>query len=149
MTNSDASRQVQYYYHLWREMNAIYADWAKKHDLSYNALLILYSLWDAKIYCTQSFICKQWMLPKQTVNSILKDFEKKGFVSLGSSFYDQRKRGVRLTNAGIEYAKPIIPKLQELETSVMERMGSDRAEAMIKNTSLFIDYFKEGMNDDE
>ena len=43
----------------------------KKHDISYNALLILYSLWNAKHYCAEDDL-RQWMLPKQTVNTILK-----------------------------------------------------------------------------
>lgn len=145
---SNASKLVQRYYHVWREMNKIYADWAKKHDISYNAMLVLYSLWNGEIYCTQKMICEQWMLPKQTVNSILKDFEKKGLVYLDSSIYDQRKRGIRLTDAGIEYAKPIIPTLQKLETTVMEKLGDEKANAIITNTSLYIEYFKEGMKDE-
>ena len=124
----------------------IYADWAKKHDISYNALLILYSLWNGKYYCTQKMICQQWMLPKQTVNTILKDLEKKELVSFGATPYDHRKRGICLTDSGIDYAKPIIPKLMELETQVMEKLGNERAEAIIENTALFIEYFKEGMD---
>ena len=81
MTTNEASKQVARYYHVWRETNRIYSDWAKKHDISYNALLILYSLWNAKHYCTQKMICDQWMLPKQTVNTILKEFEKKSWYS--------------------------------------------------------------------
>lgn len=148
MTINDSSRQVQRYYHVWRETNMIYLDWAKKHDISYNALLILYSLWNGKYYCTQKVICGQWMLPKQTVNTILKNFEKRELVYFGSTPYDHRKRGIRLTNAGIEYAKGIIPKLMELETQVMEKLGSDRADALIENTSLFIRYFREGMKNE-
>ena len=146
MTTNEASKQVARYYHVWRETNRIYSDWAKKHDISYNALLILYSLWNAKHYCTQKMICDQWMLPKQTVNTILKEFEKKELVFFGSTPYDHRKRGIRRTDAGIAYAQDVIPKLMELETQAMEKMGKDRADALIENTALFIDYFKEGMN---
>lgn len=109
MTTNEASKQVKRYYHVWRETNIIYSDWAKKHGISYNALLILYSLWNAKHYCTQKMICDQWMLPKQTVNTILKDFEKKELVAFGPTPYDQRKRGIRLTDAGIAYAQDVIP----------------------------------------
>ena len=34
----------------------------------------------------------------------------------------------------------------ELERKAMKKMGKDRADALIENTALFIDYFKEGMN---
>lgn len=148
MLENNASKLVKRYYHVWCEMNKIYADWAKKHDISYNAMLVLYSLWEGKIYCTQKMICNQWMLPKQTVNSILKDFEKKGLVCFDPSFYDQRTRGIRLTDAGIEYAKPIIPSLQKLEAEVMEKLGEAKANAIIENTSLYIEYFKEGMDNE-
>lgn len=54
----------------------LYRIWAKKHQLNYNALVILYTLNDYK-KCTQKQICEWWALPKQTVHGILLDFEKK------------------------------------------------------------------------
>ena len=146
MTTIEAAKQVKRNYHGWGETNIIYDDWANKNGSCYNAMIIIKYLCNEKHYCTQKMICDQWMLPKQTVNTILKDFEKKELVAFRPTLYDQRKRGIRLTDAGIAYAQDVIPKLMELETQAMEKMGKDRADALIENTALFIDYFKEGMD---
>ena len=62
----------------------LYRIWAKKHQLNYNALVILYTLDDYKT-CTQKQICDWWALPKQTVHGILLDFEKKGYITITSN----------------------------------------------------------------
>lgn len=38
----------------------------------------------------------------------------------------------------------MVTRVQELEESVMRRMGPDRSEAMLENTRLYVKYFKEG-----
>lgn len=148
MKQSSSFEQVRQYYVLWREMNNMYEAWSRSNGLSYNAMLILYSLWEDENGCTQKTICQQWTLPKQTVNTILKDYEKKNLIEFSVASNDHRNKLVRLTEAGKAFTKDIIPKLQKLETEVMERLGSERAEAIIENTALFIDYFKEGMSNE-
>ena len=86
-------------------------------------------------------------LPKQTVNTILKEFEKK------KSWYSSVSLLTTTENAASVSPMPALhthktsfQSLMELETQAMEKMGKDRADALIENTALFIDYFKEGMN---
>lgn len=144
-----ATKQLRTYYQLWRETNVVYEEWAKAHGISYNALLILYTLWENPTGCTQTTICIQWTLPKQTVNTILKNLEKKSYIAFEDPIYDQRKRRVVFTDSGRNYASAIIPKLQNLELDVMERIGPERTAAMLESTALFIKYFKEGSSQDE
>ena len=61
------------YYTLWRECNLMYEEWSKEQGLSMNGYLILYSFYDEKDELTQKSISQKWMIPKQTVNTILKD----------------------------------------------------------------------------
>lgn len=65
---------TQLYTELWRETNALYEDWARKHGLSYYELLVILSLSEKDMVHTQKNICRRWQLPKQTVNSIFKKF---------------------------------------------------------------------------
>ena len=37
----------------------------------------LYSFYESNGRCTQKMISEKWNIPKQTVNTILKDFQKK------------------------------------------------------------------------
>ena len=74
--------QLQRFYALWREENAMYDDWAREQGLSSNSALILYSLYEAKESCTQKSISQIWSIPKQTVNRILKEFLANGYIEL-------------------------------------------------------------------
>ncbi|MBO5073654.1 MAG: MarR family transcriptional regulator [Eubacterium sp.] len=50
--------------------------------------------------CTQRKISQRWMIPKQTINMILKEFERKGLVELLPMQEDKRNKLIRLTPAG-------------------------------------------------
>lgn len=69
--------QLNRYYAVWRENNLVYEEWAKAHGLSETGLWVLRAIYYDKESCTQKKISEQWVIPKQTVNMILKDFEKK------------------------------------------------------------------------
>lgn len=148
-TNHNAPlQQMQTYYHYWSEMNRAYENWAKLHGISYNAMNVLYSLWENPTSCTQGTICRQWMLPKQTVNTILKDFEKKGYIRFVNALPDGRKKQIHLTKTGTFYAENIIPKLQQLEVRVISDMGKEQTEAFLNTTAQFVNYFKLYMEED-
>ena len=63
-SKKDKFEQLQRFYALWKEGNAMYEDWAKKHGLSSNGVLVLYSLYEAKDNCTQKSISQNWSIPK-------------------------------------------------------------------------------------
>lgn len=139
-------RELQRYYSLWKDGNAMYEEWAKAHGLSSNGVLVLYSLHGDNGECTQKSISHKWCIPKQTVNTILKDFLNKGYVKMTSDSEDKRNKLVCLTDSGKEFADDIIGKLQNRETYVIEKMGLENIIAMNDNTELFIKLFKSGGN---
>ena len=65
-------------------------------------------------------------ISKQTVNSVLKDFERKGFVELRPMKEDERNKLIRFTPKGQEYADVIISKLRKVELFVSEKWGFTR-----------------------
>ena len=83
------------------------------------------------------------IIPKQTINTILKDFERKGYVELSSSANDKRNKLIKLTPAGMEYARSIIEELRAKELHVMQEMGTIRVRDMNDSQELFIRLFKE------
>ena len=141
--NEQSLNELHRFYSLWRENNAIYEEWSKAHGLSSNELLFLYSLYEDDNECTQRNISQRWFIPKQTVNTILKDFERKGFVELFSSAYDKRNKLIKLTPEGKEYAKGIIEELRAKELHVMHELGTIRVREMNDSQELFIRLFKE------
>jgi len=144
MNREEMKSQVRRYYNIWREMLVSYEEWAKEYGISYNCLLVLYSLWEDRENCTQKEICRQWVLPKQTVNTILKDLQKKGMIDFKVMEKDHRNKSIHLTKEGEGLTEEIIPALQELEASVMEKLGEARSSSLIENTALFAEYFRKG-----
>lgn len=69
--------QLQRYFALWKECTAMYEEWSKDQGLSSNGVFALHSFYESNGRCTQKMISEKWNIPKQTVNTILKDFQKK------------------------------------------------------------------------
>lgn len=136
--------QLQRYYALWKECTAMYEEWSKDQGLSSNRVFALYSFYESNGRCTQKMISEKWNIPKQTVNTILKDFQKKGYINMVSDDSDKRNKLICLTESGMEYTKDIIEKRQSKEIYVIEKMGLENIESLNDNTELFIRLFKEG-----
>ncbi len=132
------------YYTLWRESNLMYEEWAKEQGLSMNGYMILYSFYDETEAPTQKSISKKWMIPKQTVNTILKDYMKKGYIDAVSMPEDKRNKILRLTEAGKAYADQIIGKLQEKELFIMQELGIENMTKMNDIMENFIRFFGKG-----
>lgn len=62
------------------------------------------------------------MIPKQTINIILKEFERKGLVELFPMQEDKRNKLIKFTPAGNVYTYDIISKLRKVELHVIEEM---------------------------
>ena len=139
-----SSIQVKRFYALWREENAMYDDRAKEQGLSSSSALILYSLYEAKEKCTQKSISQMWSIPKQTVNTILKDFSANGYIELSTDKEDKRNKLIMLTPKGKVYAGKIVEALHKRELFAIDRMGLENITRMNDDTELFISLFRNG-----
>lgn len=88
---------------------AVYAGCAKAHRLTVNELFVLDILWFSPEGQTQKEICDRLSANKQTIAAIAGRFLKKGFVSAEEVAEDRRNKRLRLTKAGTDYARGIIP----------------------------------------
>lgn len=136
--------QLQRYYTLWKDCTTAYEEWAKTQGLSSNSVLVLYSFYSGEECCTQKSISQKWCIPKQTVNTILKDFQKKGYVEMAMMQEDKRNKLLRLTNSGKKLADEVIEKLRRKETCVMEAMGLEKIICLNDNLEQFTELFRKG-----
>ncbi len=145
MNNKESKfEQLQRFYALWKEGNAMYEEWAKKQGLSSNSVLVLYSLYELKENCTQKSISQKWSIPKQTINTILKEFSANGYIELLADKEDKRNKLITLTPKGKTYASEIIEALHKRELFAMNQMGLDNVTRMNDDTELFINLFRDG-----
>ena len=143
MTDFLTENYIHRYNTLWRETSVLYEDWAKKRGISYFELLTILSVTEAQTPCTQKGICDQWILPKQTVNSVLANLVKRGWVRLSPSPKDRRNKEILLTGEGKIAAAKIAGDLQEKENAVWLKLGKKRADEMLENTAIYNQFFKE------
>lgn len=141
ITNTDFMEQLNRYYSIWQEYNYVYEEWAKAHGMSINSLLVLSAIHEGGKDCTQKKISQRWMIPKQTINMILKELERKGLVELIQMQEDKRNKLIEFTQAGDEYADAIISRLREVELYVIEELGLERMKQLNDNLALFTELF--------
>ena len=141
-TRNEILRERQRYYALWKESNIVYEEWAKSHGMSANSLLILEALYDG--ICTQKEISQKWCIPKQTINTILKDLEAQGYLELTALEQDKRNKRIELTSKGKLFVDRIITQVQEKELYVIRQMGLERMKSMNDGLELFISLFRAG-----
>lgn len=134
---------IKAYNTLWRETTSLYEDWAKKKGFSYYELLIIISILEMEENCTQKNICRQWFLPKQTVNTILQNFLKKEWILFKVSETDKRNKIIAVTEKGRPYIEKIGMELQNHEYNVWEKLGEKKGKAIIENTILYNKFFRE------
>lgn len=142
------AEELRRYYEVWQETNSVYEEWAKAHGISLNCLLMLVSIDEGGEGCTQKKISSQWMIPKQTVNMLLKDLENKHFVELFPLPQDKRTKQIRFTPEGKAYADAVLSELRKAELFVIEKMGLERIRILNENMALFASLFSEAGGDD-
>lgn len=120
----------------------LYRIWAKKYQLNYNTLVILYTLYDYK-ECTQKQICDWWALPKQTVHGILRDFEKKGYITISANTKNKRERIIVFTKSGEIFARDILEKLHQMEESAMYKLGDETRKQLVDCNMQYYQLLKE------
>lgn len=135
--------EIERHYQLWMATTQFYANWAKQRGMTYNAVLALCTLHSNQEQCTQKMICEQWGMPKQTVNTILKDFEKKGYVTFANMQTDKRNMLISLTDSGKVYANEIETELHKLDNYAVDKVGLDRMKEFNDNVALYLKYSNE------
>lgn len=144
MNHPETLLQLQRYYTLWKDCTAAYEDWSKAQGLSSNGVLVLYSFCNGEEICTQKSISQKWCIPKQTVNTILKDFQKQGYVEMISMPEDKRNKLLRLTPSGQQFANAVVGKLRQKEIQILDEMGPEAMTALNDHLEQFVRLFREG-----
>lgn len=136
----NSSRQLlDQYYNFWFSIHALYENWAKTKNLTSNSLMILYMIYQYPEDCTQHFICHRLSLAKQTVNSVLRGLEQKGYIQKATSTQDKRIKLLSFTEAGIAYAEPLLQEMFQLEELALSRLSEQEQEYLLYSSCQFAD----------
>ena len=116
--------------------NSISESYAKSFGLSYVNFIILYSIFTTE-NCTQTIICKNLSLPKQTVNIAITYFYKKGYIKLIENPENRREKTIHFTDAGKKYSENIISKFAEAQFNIIKMDGYKDMKITLKNMEDF------------
>lgn len=117
----------EFFYEFGRSLYKIdtfYAEFAKKKHVKSTILWVLYALNDGKEH-TQKEICDTWELPRTTANTVVKELEADGMVTLSQIKGKKREMLVSLTEAGKQYAEDTLSDLYALESHTFEALNQD------------------------
>jgi len=90
-----------------------YDEIARRLDIKENLLVLLYALDDGRAH-SQVEISRNWMMPKTTLNTIVRECVEKGLVELEHQPHT-REKYLRLTPEGQAYGQKILPLVYEAE----------------------------------
>ena len=124
----------------------IYAAIAKKIGVSFHTLMVLYAL-DQDQGSTQSKISKTWLIPKQTLNTVIKDLQSKGYVKLETG-RNQKEKLVYFTPIGKKFANETLFDVYALEDKAIEKIGKERFLEMVQVNKDFTDALAEEVYND-
>lgn len=98
------------------QLDGSYYFYARRLGEKENALALLYALSDGEPH-SQKQVSQEWLIPKTTVNTIIKEWEKQGYAALGEG--PGREKAIELTPAGQAYAATLLDPVWAAERSAM------------------------------
>lgn len=111
------------------KLRGIYSLWSKKHGVSYNEMLVLYTIRDNG-FCTQKQICDSYLLPKQTVNHVIASMLTGGLLCDSPENSSGREKAYVFTAEGEKYAAPLLNSLGKVEEQAAITMGESKIRQM-------------------
>lgn len=126
-------------------IDGLYDQWAKRTGETGNTLSLFYALDSGKPY-TQKQISEEFLIPKQTLNSIVKDCIAKGYIRLAPSPENRREKLLCLTDAGREYVDSFLAPLFAIEQYAVGQMEREYGDAVLKGLERFCEVFRQQLD---
>lgn len=126
------------------KIEQLYSEWARRKGISYYALLVLYAL-QAHNPCTQKEISEKWLLPKQTVHTVIRDMQKKEYVTLEQG-RNQKEKLVTLTEEGTAYVQDMLSDLSIVENAASQMLSLADGEIIANGMKTFAEAFERELN---
>lgn len=139
----DTIEHLKMYNQIYKEMDIVYHNYAKSCGLSDMAYWILYSIAESDTYFTQRDFCKDWFFAPQTVNSALKDLERKGIIFLEAVSGNKKNKLIKPTEEGEKFMERYITPLIQTECESFETLSKDECELMLSTARKYVSALKE------
>lgn len=121
----------------YKGMDVLYHNYAKSLGLSDTAFWILYCISEHSGSFTQRELCRDWSFSPQTVNSALKDMEKRGLIRLIPVPENKKNKLLHLTSDGERLVAEAILPLIQAEGESFSALSEEECEQMLSLTERY------------
>ena len=115
----DSRKLLDHFYVCCNKMDGLYYLAARRLGVKENALVLLYTLNDGPPR-SQKQLSEELLIPKTTINTIVKEYMDAGYVTLVPANHS-REKNIALTPAGAAYAQEILEPVYRAEKEAMEQ----------------------------
>lgn len=123
---------IRRYNGLYKESNGIYHRLARHFGLSDSAFWILYTLREMGGSVSQSQLCGELFLSKQTVHSALKQLEQGGYLQLENVPNSRKNKQVRVTPQGEQLLAQVADPVFAMEERAFLRLTPQQRQAVLE-----------------
>ena len=120
----------------WAKSTALYTKAASALGIGYPELMVLYAL-ESLGKLTQKQIAENFGMQKQTVHTVVRALQRKGYLLLEAGEGDKREKRIVLTESGQEYTHRMVAPLRKAEDRIYRMIGNERLQAMCETLDLF------------
>ncbi len=132
-----------------KELVSVYRMAVGHSGISDNEFWIWYALVNMGGEFTQQDICGLWSFSKQTVNTIITNMARKGYVQLEAIPGSRNRKRITLTKEGQTYGERIVMPVLMGEQRTLERLTKDELEFFNRILNKYISILKEEINGTE
>lgn len=97
-------------------MDGLYYRLSQNRNVSENAVALLYALSDGKPH-SQKQIAEEWLIPRTTLNSVVKNWVEKGYMTF--SGHRGKEKELSLTETGTAFAEQVLAPMFRAEQIAM------------------------------
>lgn len=119
------------------KLDGAYYQCARRIGIKVNALTLLYVLQDGKPH-SQKQICEEWLIPKTTINTIVRELENSGHLVMRAEPHT-REKFLHLTALGRDYADHVLREILEAENRAISETLAQYSPAFIDALDCFAD----------
>lgn len=118
-----------------------------KKRVSRAELCVMYALDDGEFH-SQREISEEWLVPKTSVNTIVKRWEKEGYLTMSAIPGKRREMQIMLTDTGREYAKGFLAFVYEAEQKALQKTVENYSVEFVNAIEFFGRSIKEAFEEE-
>jgi len=139
--------ELRQLFDIMNETDKMYNVLAKKVDLSFNQLIILYYL-RTHNNVTQKNIASDMLVPKQTINSILNNWIKDGYINFKNES-SKKNKIILLSEEGEKELGLKIDYIMDKENRILSKFSQKEVEALVSSNLEYLKIMKEVIKEEE